>query len=43
MVGYLNEKKKKEKTIQTKDVGLSDTHHKGSQEQKTQKQTTGKN
>jgi hypothetical protein len=28
MVGYLNEKKKKEKTIQTKDVGLSDTHYK---------------
>ena len=40
-----NKKKTKKKTRnkETEDVGLSDTYHKGSQEQKTQKQTTGKN
>ena len=30
-------KKIKTEAIQTEDVGLSDTHHKGTQEQKTQK------
>ena len=39
---YSYEEEKKE-TIQTKDVGLSDTHHKGTQEQKTQIKTTRKN
>ena len=35
-------KKIKTEATQTKDVGLSDTHHKGTQEQKTQKQTARK-
>jgi len=38
--GSTNEKKTKKiktKTTQTEDVGLPYTHHKGSQEQKTQK------
>ena len=39
-----NKKKTKKKTRnkETEDVGLSDTHHKGSQGQKTQKQTARK-
>ena len=36
-------KKIKTEVTQTEDVRLSDTNHKGIQEQKTQKQTTGKN
>jgi hypothetical protein len=43
--GSINEKKTKKiktKATQAEDVGLSDTHHKGTQEQKTQKQTARK-
>ena len=36
-------KKIKTEATQTKDVGLSDTHHKGIQKQKTQIKTTRKN
>ena len=36
-------KKIKTEATQTKDVGLSDTHHEGTQEQKTQIKTTRKN
>ena len=44
--GSTNEKKTKKiktKTTQTEDVGLSDTHHKGIQKQKTQIKTARKN
>ena len=36
------EKKTKEETIQTEDVGLSDTHHQSDKEQKTQIKTARK-
>ncbi len=36
-------KKIKTEITQTQDVRVSDPHHEGTQEQKTQKQTTGKN